>query len=267
MIIVPIKTKIMLYQNISLLIKSSLLILIIGGSSPVVSQSRLIYPELDRALLRIWILDDQSSDDQYKAAIVEFEAVWKKLRTEISKEKVEHFDMNLLAMDLDHLLRLMNASHKKRNYGQLKNYADHFMWEFRSVRQCSYIETYPLDLLWNAFEVYKEIHYTIEDPMFGLREWSEFEDLVNDFICEYENYDLIHNRQLLEYFAGIDLKNHDATKEKLSSCLYNLILSFESGYQADYVVPCDELGEAIQQIFEVYAASNISTPIISRGIM
>ena len=64
-------------------------------------------------------------------------------------------------------------------------------------------------MLWNAHDLYKEIHYTIDDPMFGLREWSEFEELVNDFICEFETYDLVHIRQIMEWYSGIDTEQLD----------------------------------------------------------
>lgn len=233
----------------------------------ICTQTRLSYPSLDKSLLNVWLACEDNDKNAISTALDRTEKVWNNMKGQLSREKVEHFDMNLVSKDLDQLMKLMRNTYEKKDYEQLKSYAYHFLWEFRSIRQCSFLETYPLDLLFNAYDLYTEIHYTIHDEMFGLREWTDFEDLVNDFICEYEAYDLIHEEEILESFSGMNLENHQSSKDKLANCLHNLLLSFESGYQKDFSLPCDELGSAIMDMFENYAKSINASPVMSKGEM
>ena len=231
------------------------------------AQEKFIYPDIDRAFLRIWLGANNVPSSELSTYLDDAKEIWKRRKKDVKNADIEHFDLQLLSVDLDQLLQLMDNQLAKGNINQLKSYAYHFLWEFRSIRQCSFIETYPLDMLWNAHDLYKEIHYTIDDPMFGLREWSEFEELVNDFICEFETYDLVHIRQIMEWYSGIDTEQHNASKEKVSECLYNLLISFDSGYQPDYKLPCDELGYALESLFQSYADAVVSYPMMSKGKM
>ncbi|NNF21492.1 MAG: hypothetical protein HKN67_06095 [Saprospiraceae bacterium] len=240
---------------------------LVGLSQDTLAQTRLTYPSLDKSLLNVWLACENNDIEVITLSLDKTEKVWDNIKGKISREKVEHFDMNLVSKDLDQLMKLMRNSYVKKDYEQLKSYAYHFLWEFRSIRQCSFLETYPLDLLFNAYDLYTEIHYTIHDEMFGLREWTDFEDLVNDFICEYEAYDLIHDEEIMESFSGMDFTSHQNSKDKVANCLHNLLMSFESGYQRDFTLPCDELGHALLEMFDNYGKSINTSPVMSKGEM
>ncbi|NNE27951.1 MAG: hypothetical protein HKN09_13990 [Saprospiraceae bacterium] len=255
-------TGIRFLQSISCVMLFSLL-----SFAQLIAQEKFIYPDIDQAFLKIWLGANNVKSSELSIYMDEAGHVWKRRKKDVVNADIEHFDLNLLTVDLDQLLQLMENQLNKGNINQVKSYAYHFMWEFRSIRQCSFIETYPLDLLWDAHDLYQEINYTIDDPMFGLREWSDFENLVNDFMCAFENYDLMHINQITEWYPGIDVKQHKSSKDKVSECLYNLLLSFESGFQPDYKLPCDELGFALESLFQSYADAKVSHPILPKGKM
>lgn len=247
---------------------SSILILFFSLSFQNVlqCQSKSTYPDLDRALLNLWFDCDKSNQEQIKKSLDKLTTIWGNSRKKVSKQYVDQYDMNLFSKDLDQLLHVMESTFKQGKYSQLKSYAYHFMWEFRSIRQCSFNEDYPLDHLFNVYELYKEIHYTVDDPLFGLREWSDFEDLVNIMICDFETYDLIHDNAINSYFAGLNNEDHKQSKAKAANCINNLLLSFDSGYQPNFKIPCDELGDALIELFQVYAKA-IPVPNMEKGVM
>jgi len=230
------------------------------------AQSRFIFPELDKSLLNVWIVSQSHGVDALETSILKTENEWLNIKDALAKEKVDNYNMKSFTHDLSYLVELMKRDFENEKYGQIQGYAEHFLWEFRTLRRCSFIEYYPLDQLWDVYDIYKEVHYTIDDPMFGLREWAEFELLVNDLIKAWENYELIHDGQLIEYYTAIDFNAHKQTKAKISNCILELVASFESGYRTDYQLPCDELDMAFMSLFTLYTKATI-TPGIVRGIL
>lgn len=216
----------------------------------------LIYPELDKALLSLWLHsgDGDSASCQADAKIISEE--WTSVRKELLETKIEHLNIRDFVNSVESYLLSLDDCVQMKDYSCLRSISYHLLYEFRSLRQCFFVTEYPLDNLWEAMDRYLDIRKTINDRMFDLKEWFEFEDDINDFICKWEYYDLIHIKEIQMYYPGIDRMAHNTAKEEANSCIFTLLKSLESGFQSDFVLPCDALGEAFDKLLSMYAKSH-----------
>jgi len=219
------------------------------------SVNELCFPEFDKHLIKVWIAAKDIDSKAMEAAIESAEMEWEDVQQLLSEMTIEHIDIPDFIKRVDSYVLSLSSCYGKKNYSCLKSISYHILFEFRSLRQCLFKTEYPIDNLWESIDVYFEIRNTVKDRLFNLKEWFEFEDYVNDFICKWEYYDLKHFTEIQSYYPGINKAEHSQLKEKVNSCTYNLLKSIETGYQSNFVMPCDELGDALDEILRMYSKS------------
>jgi hypothetical protein len=246
--------------NLVLLLLASSLFGAHSEAAPIIDQQAeqdFVYPSFDQALVQLWLAADQKNQEQSASSVKRIKDEWTSISAILSKSGVEHINMTEFVKRVDSYVLSLDLCFEKRDYSCLRSIAYHILFEFRSLRQCLYETEYPLDLIWDAMDAYFEIKSTINDRMFNLKEWFEFEDDVNDFICKWEYYDLRHIKEIQEFYPGINKTEHGEIKEKVNSCLLTLLKSIETGYQSNFVMPCDELGYAMDELLQMYAKSKL----------
>ncbi len=120
------------------------------------------------------------------------------------------------------------------------------------MRYCEGIKSYPTDLLWELIFIFEEIHYIVNDPLFGLQEWNEFETLVNHLEDTYLRYQDFPLKNIQRFFPSIDFAKHQFYVDHISSCLEEFKTSLSLDYQSDYILPCNDLGNSLQALIYLY---------------
>lgn len=215
------------------------------------------YPELDKQLLSLWLAADQKNGEVCYSSIEAIEAEWQVVKESLEGKEVLHINIPEFSNRVEAYVKSLRPCASSDNWSCLKSIAYHLMYEFRSLRQCLFKTEYPVDVLWESIDSYNRIKRTINDRMFDLRDWFEFEDQVNDFICKWEYYDLRHINEIHEYFPGINNTKHSELKNDIKSCIVRLLESIDTGYQSNFVLPCDELGAALQALLKMYSESKV----------
>lgn len=218
----------------------------------------LVFQDLDQSLIKIWIggksQNTSGMDEMYKASFKE----WSSVRNELKQLDIPHVNINEMIGDVNYYFRLLKTSISLSDYNNIEKLSYHILFEFRSLRQCYFSSAYALDQLWDVIDVYSEIDFTIDDPMMDLKEWNEFEDLVNKMICYWEGYDILHIDQIKQSFPGMNKREHAKAKEQITTCTYTLLIAIETAFQDKFKLPCDQLGDAFVEMLQLYAYSKPS---------
>lgn len=218
----------------------------------------LVFQDLDQSLLKIWIgaksENNTGMSDMFDASLKEWNSVKQKLGT----FDLPHINTKEMVDDVNYYFNLLGTSIALIDYNNIEKLSYHILYEFRSLRQCYFSSTYSLDQLWDVIDVYSEIDFTIDDPMMDLKEWSEFEDLVNKMICYWENYDVMHINEIIQYFPGMNKREHSKAKEQVTTCTHTLLIAIETAFQDKFKLPCDQLGDAFVELLQLYAYSKPS---------
>jgi len=221
---------------------------------PSVGQSdQWIFPDFDTALLDIWISADTETEP-WKEKVDKVQQEWDKVKQWVNKGAQKDPKIIAFVDEVDLYLSTLTDCFYSEDFKLMKEYAFKALWYSRYLRRSEKIDDYPLDVLWNVHFEYNELHHIIHDQMFGLREWSEFSDMVSDFSDLWVDYKSIPIYDLHKYFPDIDLDEHEEVKKNITICLSKLMDSMKSGYQPDYEIPCDDLGLALDELFTLYGA-------------
>ena len=223
-----------------------------------VSQDDFVFPYLDKSLVDIWLGSEAAQPELLRKQFTSVQNEWLAAKAVLLNKQVDHVNIPEFISRVESYLVSLELCIEQNNYSCIKSIAYHLIYEFRSLRQCMFKTEYSFDLLWEAIDGYLRVEKTIHDRMFDLKEWFEFEDDVNDFICKWEYYDLQHIQSIQKHFPGINKAEHNELKERVNSCIFTLLKSFESGFQSDFELPCDELGQAYKDLLAIYAKSRMN---------
>ncbi|MBT8234459.1 MAG: hypothetical protein HKO66_02140 [Saprospiraceae bacterium] len=213
----------------------------------------LVFQEFDQLLMKTWIDAKQKKSSNFTQYNNQINSEWQRIKKQIRSIELPHVDNKEFIKDLDYFMTLLDKSSSISDYNNVEKLSYHIMYEFRSLRQCYFYSEYPLDQLWDVIDVHSEIDFTIDDPMMDLKEWFEFEDMVNLMICNWETYDLLHISEIDGFFMGFNKEKHNAIKERVNSCIFSLLKAIETSFQDNFESPCDELGYALEDLIKLYA--------------
>jgi len=191
-----------------------------------ISLSDLVYQNLDQDLMKIWLLGKNKSDAKLNEKFLSCQNEWKFTKAKLSKLEIPHVDVSEFNDDVDYFFKLLFTSIDLKDYLNIEKMAYHILYEFRFLRQCYFYSNYVLDQLWDVIDAYQEIYFTIDDPMMVLKEWSEFEDLINSMICNWENYEYLHISEINKFYPGMNKRQHAKVKEDVNSCTFSLLKAF-----------------------------------------
>ena len=220
-----------------------------------IRKTDLVFQELDKKLMKLWLNGKNQVFQNLESRLASSIKEWKFVKSELNKSELSHINIPEFIKDVDYFFELLIVSSELEDYKNIERMSYHILYEFRNLRQCYFYSSYPLDKLWDVIDVYYNIDFTIDDPMMNLKEWFEFEDMINEMICDWENYDHLHISEIQNYFPGINAERHNVIKEDVDSCTFSLLISIETAQQDKFKMPCDQLGNALEELIQLYAYS------------
>ncbi len=223
-----------------------------------VSLDDIVFQDLDQNLMKVWLLGRQANGSQLDEKFKSCQKEWLFVKKKLLATDLPHVNVEEFVSDLDYYYKLLATSVGSRDYLNIEKMSYHIMYEFRSLRQCYFYSSYSLDQLWDVIDVYQSIDFTIDDPMMDLKEWHEFEDMINDMICNWENYDYLHISEIQKFYPGMNKNRHSTAKEDINSCTFSLLIAIETAMQDKFKLPCDQLGDAFEELIQLYAYSKPS---------
>lgn len=105
----------------------------------------------------------------------------------------------------------------------------------------------PVEKIWDAYLNYKTLNNIVNDQMMDLQEWFEFEDQISTFICSWDAYEVISWRELSDYSPLFNTKKKDELNIEMKQCIEEFLMSTESGFRLDFIIPCDRIGKVIEE--------------------
>jgi hypothetical protein len=114
------------------------------------------------------------------------------------------------------------------------------------MRKSQYGES-PIERIWDAYLKYKILHNTVNDQMMNLQEWFEFEDQINEFLCSWDNYEVLSQQELFEFSPIFDNKKKNELNVEMRQCIEEFLQSTESGFRLDFIMPCDRIGKVVEE--------------------
>lgn len=222
---------------------------------PYMPLEQSVYPETDKTIIVLWKAALEKDKTICQSAIKQLSNKWIKTSAPIKELKSDTFNTEEFMAGIKDIILSIQSYINTDNYTMVEDLSYQLLLDFNSMRNCIGINNYALDDLLNMYDTYNEIHYTVHDPMLGLRNWFEFQDLIDDFIESWDSYLCTQDKEIKTYFTGINLETHTLLKQKLNTCLDNFIQSLDSGYRTDFEIPCDIMGEAVRELIWLYAES------------
>lgn len=219
----------------------------------VLNAQKYVYPNLDKPLIMLLKNSqvDANADNEINIDNILFE--WALVEPCIKSIKRPNFNPQYFVENINILMSNLSFWEENNYMAELGETANLILWEFVHMRDCLDIKDYPLDKLLTAKLYFDEIQYVVHDEMMGLLYWFEFQDVIEDFMQKWSEYDCVDNVTISNYFHSIDPVVHNELKERVNDCMFNFIQSLDSGNRLDFGIPCDEMGEAMQRLIWSYS--------------
>lgn len=227
-------------------------LLILSFASVFSQEKRRTIGQIDKAIINLF---HASQNEDYKSSL----AALKTLDTVWSNDKFKILDnyqcspyQEVQACVVDGFVALLYTEIDLKDFVSVNNYTRELRSVFLQLKESQELTGDPVDILWEMYFHHQDVHETVHDLMFGLREWFEFEDMVKGFSDDINLYNALSEKEIQAYFPSLDVIVHADKLEKLNNCFLNFLLSLESGYRTDFEWPCDELGMALYEMILLY---------------
>jgi len=214
--------------------------------------NKILIGKIDASIIKLNNAAKSNNAKSSQIAIKELDSIWARNKYIIlDKYHCSPFE-EISACTMDGTIAILYMYHDSQDYTAIKKASERLVYVFQDIKENKKMEQDPVDLLWDTYLQYEEIHITVHDKMFGLREWFEFEGMVNGLSEELNIYNSLDFSKVQEYFPNILREKHDNQLEKVNNCFLNFVQSLESGYNDDFEWPCDELGKALYDLLLLY---------------
>lgn len=114
----------------------------------------------------------------------------------------------------------------------------------------------PFDVLWKAYQAYKQVHSTVNDQMMNLYDWFEFNDQINEYMCRWDDYEVLSKNELVKYYPNFDYGKKEELVLEMRGCIEDFMRSTESGFRPDFVMPCDRIGQVLDESLLLFTIKN-----------
>lgn len=114
----------------------------------------------------------------------------------------------------------------------------------------------PFDILWRAYIAYKQVHSTVNDQMMNLYDWFEFNDQINEYMCRWDDYEVLSKNVLLKYYPNFDYDKKEQLVMDMRGCIEDFMHSTEGGFRPDFVMPCDRIGQVLDESLLLFTLRN-----------
>ncbi len=215
---------------------------------------KLIYPELDYAIVQLHRTIEQRDDRQMDNAFFHLRKVWRAVSGEIAQYDLPHFRFPEFVEVQELMLVQMHDDLVTRDRPHLQLGLQQFRRELTDLRSCLGHE-YPLDILWQCLDLYEHVKYTVEDQMMDLREWYEFEAEVTDLFSQWDHYELLAPTNPTRFSPHFDLARQAQLNDQMAICKEEFLQSLEGGFRLDFVLPCHRVGETLESALDLYLSS------------
>ena len=212
-------------------------------------QNQFTFPYLDKEMLSLWLNLKQGENHDYETQVRAVKNEWAKVLDTVDKGYIEHFDYQGFIEGQGLLMNEIVASQSKEDYEALEFFTHQFIWEFKKIREAFTNDSYPLDDLWQVYDMYEQVRYVVNDPMLGLYEWNEFIGLFEDFKMEYLEFKQKSSTQ----FEKSNFSLYQSSVQKVEQCIAEFEESLKTAQRTDIEMPCNEIGMALLDLFAVYA--------------
>jgi hypothetical protein len=212
--------------------------------------------KLDQSLLELTYKINNSKDSHIKIQnnIDQISFHWNSEMEELRHNRDVSIEAKKSFTDrIDAKMKKLSEAVANTQLNKVPRIAKEILYEFKNARLKNHITDYPLDDLLNMAEAYEDIEITINDQMFDLQCWFEFEDMLSNYMTSWDKYQTYHIQEIQNYFNYINAEDHQYIKEKIKECTLTFMDSLLSGYQPDFQVPCDELGKSIHDLLVLYS--------------
>lgn len=234
--------------------KGILLISLVVLSGSLISQNQsLVFPAFDEALLQIWKFEKGRGN--LPAGLKQIENEWDSVRKELKERKLQHINIDDFILLIDEevvSLRFFNDMYMK-DFASMISY--NILLDFKTLREHSDPIQYSLDRLLDTYNLFHEIEGTVNDQMFGLLEWFEFEDLMCGLKTHIEEYNEISINEIQKHFPSINNAEHFQSKQRVLECFSELQRSLNTGFIPDFKIPCNDLKQSLEELFNLYKNS------------
>lgn len=220
------------------------------------------YALLDQSLIALWNYAHTQNGEKCIELANEIDEQLKTLYSNLDRTNSHQKENKKYKTYTAKVILVLLHQADKKNFKNIKFFAIELLYENYSLRDCFEQKGYPLDAMMLLSESYTKVHKTVEDPMMDLLEWFEFSKQVNEMVDRWEKYNCIPNATIQKYFPHISGIQHQLQKEKANNCLNDFLGSLESGYRKDFILPCEDLGDALSTLMKLYGheARNDSRP-------
>jgi hypothetical protein len=215
-----------------------------------------VFPELDQSLVQLWLAAEDRSTADCQTALAEVKVIWEDTKPIIADFPIRAYNPALLINTLDAVLVDMEKAAAQPDLDELAGLSYHFLWEFTVVRAFHRQYDYPLDALWKVRTIYTEIAYATNDPKLGLLEWQELECLFDELVCRLNEYQDKAEANMTLYAPQVDEDRHKAAMIQMFNCIDSYQEALRAGYRENLVWPCNEMGEALRQLFYCYGSGS-----------
>ncbi|MGH1437265.1 MAG: hypothetical protein ACRBG0_22690 [Lewinella sp.] len=211
-----------------------------------------IFPELDQAASLLWLAAEEQSPEAVKIARQNLAQEWQQNRDEVLDFPITAYNPYLLAGTLDGMIQEMSKAEARKDYSELLELSDRFLWEFQTIREFHRQNFYPLDLWWEVQAIFQEVHAATDDPQLGLLEWQELECLFDEMVCHLADYENRAENYLTQFAPEVDEDAHKAAMNQVYQCIGDYQSALASGYQERLTWPCDQLNDGLKAVLRCY---------------
>lgn len=208
--------------------------------------------KFDQLLLRLnnnSKIEAQTNPEFYLGQI---DNLWPNVKNKLYGEVDWNKNQNSLIRDIDLNIKILKRSIEIQNFEFTEAVTNKILWKLKELRFSMGQTDYPIDLLIILQKKYKNIHKAVHDQKLDLLEWMQFQDMVNRFVDDWEQYNCLAIEEIELQFPNINKDQHEIFKNNFMNCLDTFIESLQSGYRTDFELPCDDLGDALFSLSSLY---------------
>lgn len=206
----------------------------------------------DQILLSLNNISKEELVEKSEVYLKQIEGLWPNVKNRLYSEIDWNKNQNSIVRDIDIKVNILKRSIEIHNAEYTAALSFKILSIFQKLRYDRDNKDYPIDLLLSLSSRYTEINKTVYDQKLDLYEWMEFQEMVDKFISDWENYNCLSIEDISNSFPNLDKKKHEMSKGKFIMCLEDFINSLESGYRSDFELPCSELGNALDTLTTLY---------------
>ena len=227
--------------------------LLLGKVSIAQTQHEIyIFPTLDQSVLELWSAAKNENIKECTELLSEVKLNWLQVSNEMCVYETSKESIDLFVKRVDDIIETLTKARFLKSYNYIELYSLRILFEFKDLRRQNELHYYSLDHLLDIYYQHYKIQKAANDPMLDLMEWTEFEHEIEVLKKAIDNYSLSCLSEAL-YLCDTGLNEENEIQlEIVKTCLNTLIESLKHSNQDETIIPCEDLGYAIDNLLHLY---------------